>query len=73
MSFPVRLSLWLGLAAASAVVAAITVLFPAWLETIFGLDPDGGSGAAEWLIVVASAAVSLLSMLRVAVRLGFAR
>jgi hypothetical protein len=31
-----------------------------WIELIFGVDPDNGSGAAEWLVVglLLSAAVS---------------
>jgi hypothetical protein len=70
---PVKLSLWLSLAVVSALVAILTAITPHWLETFFGLDPDGGNGSAELLIVVVSASVSLLSWLRVAMRVRLAR
>jgi len=45
------------LAAAGALLtfalALLTLLVPDWLEETFGVDPDGGSGAVEALIVVA--------------------
>jgi hypothetical protein len=70
---PAKLSLWLPLAGVSAAVALVTAVAPHWLETIFGLDPDGGNGSTELLIVIASSAVSLLSWVRVAMRVRFAR
>jgi hypothetical protein len=70
---PAKLSLWFLLAVVSALVAILTAVTPHWLETFFGLDPDGGNGGAELLIVVVSASVSLLSWLRVAVRIRLAR
>jgi hypothetical protein len=70
---PVKLSLWLLLAVVSALVAILTAVIPNWVEIFFGLDPDGGNGSAELLIVIASASVSVLAWLRVAMRLQFAR
>lgn len=72
MNSPVKLTLWLVLAIVSALVAILTAVTPQWLETFFGLDPDGGNGSAEVIIVIASASVSLLSWLRVALRIRFA-
>lgn len=58
----VRKRFWFeaGTAAASGVPAVVTVFWKEWIE-VAGWDPDHGSGAAEWLVVVALALVSLLS------------
>jgi hypothetical protein len=47
-----RWKLEASLAALFAVGAAITGVVPDWIEA-FGIEPDGGTGAAEWTIVVA--------------------
>jgi hypothetical protein len=70
---PVNLSLWLLLGIVSALVAILTAVIPSWLETFFGFDPDGGNGSAELLMVSASVSVSVLSWLRVAMRIRLAR
>jgi hypothetical protein len=36
----------------------LTALFPPWIEA-FGLEPDGGSGSAEWGIVAVLGVVAL--------------
>ena len=46
------------LAIASALVAQATVVSPHWIEDLTGLEPDGGSGSAEWGTVVVLRAVS---------------
>ena len=66
-----KLSLWLMIAVVSAALAVVTAVIPHWLESVFGLDPDGGNGSSEWLIVAAAAAVSVLASVRV--RLSLAR
>jgi hypothetical protein len=36
-----------------------TAAWPAWVEGLLRLDPDGGNGTAEWLIVAALAAATV--------------
>lgn len=49
------------LAAASAVLAIATAIHPDWIESLTGLDPDTGSGSAEWVVtlILALAAIVL--------------
>jgi len=55
-----RLWLWLEAVGALATLflATLTLVVPDWLEEAFGVDPDAHSGAAEWLIALAFAALS---------------
>ncbi|NGP28902.1 ABC transporter permease [Rhodococcus aetherivorans] len=44
------------LAAISAVGFAMNLVFgPQWIEAVFGIDPDGGDGSLEALVVLAPA------------------
>jgi hypothetical protein len=39
------------LGSATGVLAIVTLVWHDWIEIIFGVDPDKGSGSAEWLVV----------------------
>jgi hypothetical protein len=39
------------LAVVAAALAVVTFIWPDWIETVFSVDPDGGNGTAEWLVV----------------------
>ena len=41
-------------------LAAVTLFWPQWIETVFGVDPDKGSGSAEWLVVVVLLFITVL-------------
>ena len=45
-----RLRIEVALAVISAGLCALTLVFPEWIEELTGLEPDGGSGALEWMI-----------------------
>jgi hypothetical protein len=48
----------MGIACLTALMAVITTVWHDWIEVVFGVDPDRGSGSLEWLIVVALAVAS---------------
>jgi hypothetical protein len=52
-------------------VAVITLFWQDWIETVFGVDPDGGSGSAEWLVV--AILLTVTSVLAVSARLEWRR
>ena len=49
----VRARVELVLAVMSAVLALVTAVWPTWIESLFGVSPDGGSGETEWWLVLA--------------------
>jgi len=61
----VRVRFWVeaGLAGLSLALAVLTTFTREWIEIVFRVDPDGGSGALEWALVAALAAASVLSAL----------
>ena len=55
MIHPVRRRFWIEVSLAATCLAAfaITMLVPTWIEQVFGVEPDGGSGALEVAILAA--------------------
>ncbi|WP_344810137.1 hypothetical protein [Microlunatus ginsengisoli] len=49
------------LAAMFGVLAVVTAVNSEWIEEVFGIDPDGGSGALEWAIVAAFGVLALVA------------
>jgi uncharacterized membrane protein YhaH (DUF805 family) len=64
----VRLRFWaaLVLGCVSAVLFVLTLITREWIEVVFGVDPDHGSGALEWAIVIVTAVAAIAC-------LGYAR
>jgi hypothetical protein len=53
-----------------AVLTALTIVWPEWIEGVFGVDPDAGSGVAEAgvVTVLALATIALWTHHRTRVR-----
>lgn len=59
----VRRRFWLELCcgALGAFLFLLTLITREWIELIFGVDPDHGSGALEWAIALGLLTVAALS------------
>jgi hypothetical protein len=55
----------LALAMLALGLLALTLVHPAWIEAATGLDPDHGSGAAEYMVAALCAAAALIAGLPV--------
>jgi hypothetical protein len=64
VSLTMRCRIEVGLAVLAGVFCVVTLISHDWIETVFGVDPDHGSGWLEWLIVVILALASAGAGLR---------
>jgi hypothetical protein len=55
----VRFWIEAALALVSGFLFLLTSVTPDWIERVFGVEPDAGSGAVEWGIVTVLALVTL--------------
>ena len=62
MTKALRGRFWLetGMAIATTILFVITLVWHDWIEIIFNVDPDQGSGFLEWLIVGALLVVTIV-------------
>jgi hypothetical protein len=42
-------------------LAALTAVVPDWIEAVFGVEPDGGNGSLEWLLVLGFGLVAVVA------------
>jgi hypothetical protein len=57
-----RLRLEVGLAILSVLLFFATLLWPEWIEIVFGVDPDFGNGSLEWLIMELTAISAVVAI-----------
>ena len=60
----VRFWLEVGLASVTGILFLVTLIWKDWIEIVFGVEPDAGSGMLEWLIVgiLLAATIALFSL-----------
>lgn len=59
-----RVRIEIALSALLGTATIVTALWPTWIEGLFGFDPDGGNGTAEWWIVAVLAVITVATAVR---------
>jgi len=57
---PVRFWVAVVFGVISAILLALTIVVPHWMEVLFGFAPDAGDGSAEWGLALSWAVVAVL-------------
>jgi hypothetical protein len=62
MQRPLSAAFWIELLLSiiGAFLTALTIVWPDWVEGLFGVDPDGGSGSSEWGITLVFIVVTVM-------------
>jgi hypothetical protein len=50
------------LASVSASLAVLTLVWPDWIEGVFGVDPDHHNGSLEWAVVAGCCIATVVCM-----------
>ncbi|RZT19231.1 hypothetical protein EV589_3495 [Mycobacterium sp. BK558] len=51
-----------------AITMLVAAACPYWIELVFGVDPDGGSGALEWTIAAGCGILAILAVMTARLR-----
>jgi hypothetical protein len=49
------------LAGVFVVLGVLTAIVPDWIEVVFEVEPDGGNGSLEWLLVLGFGLLAVVS------------
>jgi hypothetical protein len=55
-----RFRVEVGLCFLSLVLLVVTLIWRDWIEVVFRVDPDAGSGSLEWFVAVGCGAAALI-------------
>lgn len=59
----VRFRFEMGISVVTLLLAVITAAWQNWIEIVFRVDPDHGSGSLEWAIVIGCVVLCVVSSL----------
>ena len=57
-----RVRIEIAVSALLGTATILTAVWPTWIEGLFGFDPDGGNGSAEWWIVAVLAVATVAAI-----------